>query len=408
MPVYEYTALDRGGKNKRGIVDADSPVAARQKLRSSGIFPVDVKETSSRSGEKGTAQPSMGMVLRRVRLGEISAATRQLAILLGGGITLVSSLDAIVAQMANPVFKKALAQVKESVNEGNSLAFSLSKHPRIFSQIYVNMVRAGEESGSLDLVLDRLAELSERQQALRGRLRAAMAYPVFMFVVGSLVLFFLVTFVVPNITRIFDEMHQVLPLPTLMLMGVSHFLQSFWWLILIGLGCAMLILRRLIRTRRGRYVWDRWKLGVPVMGAINTKTAMARFARTLGSLLQNGVGLLPALGIVRNIVNNRLIAEAVDDAIEDVKSGNALSTSLSRNRWFPPIAVQMISAGETGGELENMLGRVADVYEGEVESQTLAITSMLEPVMILIMGLTVGFIVVSILLPIFDLNQMIR
>lgn len=408
MPVYEYTALDRGGKNKRGIVDADSPVAARQKLRSSGIFPVDVKETSSRPGEEGTAPPSMGMVLRRVRLGEISAATRQLAILLGGGITLVSSLDAIVAQMANPVFKKALAQVKESVNEGNSLAVSLSKHPKIFSQIYVNMVRAGEESGSLDLVLDRLAELSERQQALRGRLRAAMAYPVFMFVVGSLVLFFLVTFVVPNITRIFDEMHQVLPLPTLMLMGVSHFLQSFWWLILIGLGCATLILRRLIRTRRGRYVWDRWKLGVPVMGAINTKTAMARFARTLGSLLQNGVPLLPALGIVRNIVNNRLIAEAVDDAIEDVKSGNALSTSLSRNRWFPPIAVQMISAGETGGELENMLGRVADVYEGEVESQTLAITSMLEPVMILIMGLTVGFIVVSILLPIFDLNQMIR
>lgn len=408
MPVYEYTALDRGGKNKRGIVDADSPVAARQKLRSSGIFPVDVKETSSRPGEEGTAQPSMGMVLRRVRLGEISAATRQLAILLGGGITLVSSLDAIVAQMANPVFKKALAQVKESVNEGNSLAVSLSKHPKIFSQIYVNMVRAGEESGSLDLVLDRLAELSERQQALRGRLRAAMAYPVFMFVVGSLVLFFLVTFVVPNITRIFDEMHQVLPLPTLMLMGVSHFLQSFWWLILIGLGCAMLILRRLIRTRRGRYVWDRWKLGVPVMGAINTKTAMARFARTLGSLLQNGVPLLPALSIVRNIVNNRLIAEAVDDAIEDVKSGNALSTSLSRNRWFPPIAVQMISAGETSGELENMLGRVADVYEGEVESQTLAITSMLEPVMILIMGLTVGFIVVSILLPIFDLNQMIR
>ncbi|MFO7986429.1 MAG: type II secretion system inner membrane protein GspF [Desulfatiglandaceae bacterium] len=408
MPVYEYTALDRAGKNKKGIIDADSPVVARHKLRSSGIFPIDVKEAASKSEENRPAQRPMAMLFKRVRPGDLSAVTRQLAILLGGGITLVSSLNAIVAQIANPVLKKTLAQVKESVNEGNSLAVSLSKHPKIFSPIYVNMVRAGEESGSLDLVLDRLAELSEHQQALRGRLRAAMAYPVFMFVVGSLVLFFLVTFVVPNITRIFDEMHQVLPLPTLILMGVSTFLKSFWWLVLMGLGCAVFTIRRLIRIRKGRYVWDRWKLRIPVVGTMNTKTAMARFARTLGSLLQNGVPLLSALNIVRNIVNNCLIAEAIDNAIEDVKSGNALSASLSHHQWFPPIAIQMVSAGEKSGELENMLGRIADVYEGEVESQTLAITSMLEPVMILVMGLTVGFIVVSILLPIFDLNQMIR
>ncbi|MDZ7698594.1 MAG: type II secretion system F family protein [Deltaproteobacteria bacterium] len=216
------------------------------------------------------------------------------------------------------------------------------------------------------------------------------------------------TFVVPNITRIFDEMHQLLPLPTLVLMGVSHFLKSFWWLLLIGCGAVLVLARRLIFTRKGRYVWDRIKLRFPLLGPIHMKTAMGRFARTLGSLLSNGVPLLSALDIVRNIVNNTLICDAIDDAISDVKSGGALSASLSGNRWFPPIAIQMISAGEQSGALEDMLGRVADVYEREAESQTLAITSMLEPVMILVMGVSVGFIVVAILLPIFDLNQMIR
>ncbi|MEJ2588595.1 MAG: type II secretion system inner membrane protein GspF [Deltaproteobacteria bacterium] len=408
MPVYEYIALDRSGKNKRGIIDADSPVAARQKLRASGIFPVSVDMAASGSQEERATHRSIAMWFKRVRPGEVSAATRQLAILLGGGITLVSSLDTIVSQMANPVFKRVLAQVKESVNEGNSLAVSLSQHPKVFSELYVNMVRAGEASGSLDLVLDRLAELSENQQALRGRLRAAMAYPVFMFVIGCLVLFFLITFVVPNITRIFDEMHQVLPLPTLVLMGVSNFLKSFWWLILIACVGLLVIGRRLIRRKKGKYMWDRMKLRLPLMGTIHTNTAMGRFARTLGSLLSNGVPLLSALDIVRNIVNNTLIGDAIDHAIADVKSGSTLSASLSGNRWFPPIAIQMISAGEQSGELENMLGRVADVYEREAESRTLAITSMLEPVMILFMGVTVGFIVVSILLPIFDLNQMIH
>lgn len=408
MPVYEYTALDKGGKNKKGIIDADSPMGARQKLRASGIFPVDVRTTVSEPGAEKTSQRSIATLFKRVRPGEISAATRQLAILLSGGITLVSALDAIVSQVTNPVFKKVLAQIKESVNEGNSLAVSLSQHPKDFSPLYVNMVRAGEASGSLDLVLDRLAELSEHQQALKGRLRAAMAYPLFMFAVGSLVLFFLMTFVVPNITRIFDEMHQLLPLPTLVLMGVSHFLKSFWWLLLIGCGGALVMARRLILTRKGRYVWDRIKLRFPLLGPIHMKTAMGRFSRTLGSLLSNGVPLLSALDIVRNIVNNTLIRDAIDDAISDVKSGGALSASLSGNRWFPPIAIQMISAGEQSGALEDMLGRVADVYEREAESQTLAITSMLEPVMILVMGVTVGFIVVAILLPIFDLNQMIR
>ncbi|MBW2352800.1 MAG: type II secretion system inner membrane protein GspF [Deltaproteobacteria bacterium] len=408
MPVYEYRALDRAGKSKNGIVDAESPVAARQKLRGSGVFPVELKESSSSPEQAAQDRPPISTLFKRVRPAELAVATRQLAILLGAGITLVASLDAMISQVPNPLLKKILAQIKESVNEGNSLASSLAKHPKVFSQIYVNMVRAGEESGSLDLVLYRLSELTEHQQALRGRLKAALIYPLFMLLIGALVLFFLITFIVPNITKIFDEMHQVLPLPTLILIGTSGFLKSFWWLVLGGLGFGALVMRRLIRTPKGRHIWDRFKLVMPVVGPINTRTAMARFSRTLGSLLQNGVPLLTALGIVKNIVSNTLMAQAIDTSMADIQSGKALSASLSRGKWFPPLAIQMISAGEQSGEIEAMLNKIAEIYEGEVESQVLAITSLLEPVMILFMGLTVGFIVISILLPIFEMNQMIR
>ena len=409
MPVYEYIALDGAGKNVNGIIDADSAVAARQRLRGTGIFPVEVKETSSRP-TKGTASSSVTIsnLLKRVTGGELSATTRQLSILLGAGVPLVGSLDALISQATNPLLKKILAEIKESINEGNSLAFSLSQHPKVFSQIYINMVRAGEASGSLDLVLERLAEFSEHQQAIRGRFKAALAYPVFMFLIGTLILFFLITFVVPNITSIFKDMEQTLPVPTIALIGVSNFLKSFWWLVLIAVGGAIVLVKRLIKTPRGKQIWDGIKLRVPILGVINTKTAMARFGRTLGSLSRSGVPLLSALQIVRNIVNNVLIAEVIDNAMEEIAAGKSLATPLARSRWFPSIAVQMIAVGEQSGELENMLDKIAEVYERETESQIMAMTSMLEPVMILFMGVAVGFIVISILLPIFEMNQMIR
>jgi general secretion pathway protein F len=408
MPVYEYTALDKAGKNVNGIIDADSPVVARQKLRGTGIFPVEVKETSSRPKETPSAPLSISTLVKRVRSGELSVTTRQLSILLGAGITLVASLEALISQTTNPVLKRIMAQVKESVNQGNSLAYSLSQHPKVFSQIYINMVRAGEASGTLDLVLERLAEFSEHQQALRGRFKAALAYPIFMFLLGIVILFALLTFIVPNITKIFIDMHQSLPLPTILLIGAGDFLKAFWWLVMLALGGSVILVRRLIKTPKGRRVWDEIKLRMPIMGPINSKMAMARFGRTLGSLLQSGVPLLSALQIIRNIVNNVLIAEVVDKAVEDIQTGKTLATPLGQSRWFPPIAVQMISVGEQSGELEKMLNKIADIYEAESESQIMTMTSMLEPSMILIMGLTVGFVVIAILLPIFEMNQLIR
>jgi general secretion pathway protein F len=408
MPVFEYTALDRTGKNLNGIIDADSSVVARQKLRGSGIFPVEVKETSSRPKGLPADPISVSALFKRVKPGELSAATRQLSILLGAGITLVASLEALISQITNTLLKKIMAQVKESVNEGNSLAFSLSQHPKIFSQIYINMVRAGEASGSLDLVLDRLAEFSEHQQALRGRLSAALTYPVFMLLVGTGILFVLITFIMPKITGIFSEMHQALPLPTIVLIGTSDFLKSFWWLVLLVFVIGVILIRQFKRTQRGNYLWDEIKIRVPILGPINSKMAIARFGRTLGSLLQSGVPLLSALEIVRNIVNNALIADVIDKAMVEIEAGKGLAAPLSQSRWIPPIAIQMITVGEQSGELEKMLNKIAEIYEGEVESRILAMTSMLEPIMILVMAIIVFFIAISILLPLFEMNQMIR
>jgi len=256
MPVYEYTALDRSGKKINGIVDADSAVIARQQLRNSEIFPVEINETSTGIKNERSKKISFSQFFSRAKSSDISTITRQMSVLLKAGLPLVSVLDTVMAQMDNPSLKKIMAQVKTAVNEGNSLAVALSQHPKIFSQIYINMVRAGEASGSLDLVLDRLADFGERQQALAGRVRAALTYPVFMLCIGILVLFFLMVFIVPDITRIFEEMQQVLPLPTQFLIGASSFLKSFWWAVALA-GVAMIVaVKQFVNTPKGHYMWD--------------------------------------------------------------------------------------------------------------------------------------------------------
>ena len=409
MPVYEYIALDDRGHRLKGIVDAASAAGARQKLRETRIFPVALKESSSQQKEHAPARMALEGIAGKVSLREISVMTRQLATLLGAGLPLVPSLSVLVSQTAHPRLKKTLAQIREDVNEGNSLTGSLSRHPGIFPPFYVNMIRAGEASGTVNLVLERLADFNESQQTLKTRIRSALAYPLFMFLIGSLVLLFLVAFVVPNITRIFQEMHQTLPGITLLLIAVSRFLQTFWWVILLAAAAGFLALRYAVtHTEKGRRVWDRLKLTAPLFGPVNRKMAVARFSRTLGTLLQSGVPLLSAMEIVRNVVDNGLIADDLQNAGREVEEGQPLSASLARKGFFPPMVIEMIAVGEQSGNLEPMLYRVADSYEREVESHILMMTSLLEPAMVLLMGLIVGFIVVSILLPIFEMNQLVR
>ena len=409
MPVYEYHALSIKGKKLKGIIDAESTLAARQKLREGGMFPIDLVETSSGEKQDTPYKKSVTNPFKRVNQRDISIMTRQLATLLGAGIPLVASLVAIISQTVNTQLKKTLAQIKEGVNEGNSLAQSASYYSGTFSPFYINMIRAGEASGTLDIVLERLADFNESQQALRGRIKAALAYPIFMFFIGSAVLLFLTTFIVPKITNIFDEMHQTLPGITVFLISFSSFLRSFWLIILLVVIVIYAGLRYVFRsTRKGQDLWDKIKIRMPLIGPMVHKMAVARLSQTLATLLRSGVPLLTALAIAKNVADNNLIADAIEEAARDVEEGQSLSTALSKSDLFPPFALQMISMGEQSGTLEQMLYKIANSYETEVESGIMLMTSMLEPIMILVMGLFVGIIVVSILLPIFEMNRLIK
>ncbi|MDQ5986806.1 MAG: Type II secretion system protein F [Syntrophus sp. SKADARSKE-3] len=411
MPLYEYIAFDKKGRKVKGVLDAAGMAAARQKLRDMDVLPAELREAESNREKKDLDAKGGGdrWSLKKISAGDVALMTRQLSTLLGAGLPLVASLTALVSQAKNDQLKATLARIRENVNEGNSLTASIALFPRIFPPVYINMVRAGEASGTVNHVLSRLADFMENQQALRTKVRSALAYPILMFLIGSLVLFFLITFVVPNITKIFQEMHQTLPAITVFLIVISGFLKDFWWLLAAIAGVLYsVILYGVKNTERGRYLWDKVKLKTPLFGPLNQKMAVARFSRTLGTLLQSGVPLLAAMDIVENVVNNLIIADEIRHAAQEVEEGQNLSTPLARSGLFPPVAIEMISVGEQSGTLEVMLYRIADAYEREVESDILIMTSLLEPVMILVMGLVVGFVVISVLLPIFEMNQLVR
>ncbi len=407
MPVYEYTALDAKGNKASGIIDADSIAAARQKLRKSRIFPISISEASAPSGGKGARRSFLSRPFGRIRPGDVSIATRQLATLVGAGFPLVTAMDSVVSQARSSAFKKTLAQIKEAVVEGSSLAGALAQFPGAFSPVYVNMVRAGETSGALDIVLERLADAMESRQALKNRVRMAMTYPVIMAIVAALVLLLLLVYIVPTLTGIFDDMGHALPLPTRVLIAISGIAASYWWVLVVACVILAVGFRQVRKTDRGRYLIDKTILATPIVGALVKKLAVSRFSRTLGSLLENGVSMMSALDIVKNITGNTLIANAAEGASRDVSKGLALGAALRSREVFPDLSVQMIDVGEQSGKLSIMLMKVADVFENEAEMRIMAISAMLEPLMILIMGVIVAFIVLSICLPIFEMSRLV-
>jgi general secretion pathway protein F len=405
MPVYEYRGLSAEGKKVKGIIDASSPRLARTKLRSLRIFPVDVREEISKPH---VAEDPLAKLFVRVRPQDVSIITRQLATLLEAGTPLVSALDAIIEQTDNHAVKKIIAQVREEIKEGRSFADALDKHRKVFSDLYVNMIRAGEESGALEGVLLRLADFTENQIRLKNRIRAALAYPIIMTIIGAGVMIFLLTFVIPTVTQVFEEMGQTLPLPTRILMTISNVFQGYWWVIIIGCILVIVVIKRYLQTPKGALHWDRVKLRLPLFGGIILRGAVARFARTLATLLQGGLPILNSLEIVKTVLNNQLLAQAIEETKAEVREGEGIAPSLKSSGLFPAIVTHMIATGEASGNLEVMLAKVADAYEAEVETKVSALTSILEPIIILAMGLVVGFIVISILLPIFEMNQLVR
>ena len=408
MPVFEYIALNEKGKNVSGIMDAESASAARHKLRASRMYPVSIHETDKVQEKKGSRSVSLSGIFNRVRPVETAMMTRQLSTLVGAGFPLVSAIDTLIPQTRNHRFKTSLAQIKDTVVEGNSFAAALALFPKIFSPLYINMVSAGEASGTLEIVLDRLAEIMEKQEQLKNKLRSAMAYPILMTFIGAAVLFFLLTHIVPTISAIFQDMNQVLPAPTRFLIMLSDFLKHYWWILLMAAAGGIMGVRSLNNTKKGRYFFDHMFLAFPGFGGLIRKLATARLGRTLGSLLANGVTLLTALDIVKNIVGNVHMADTIASASQSVGKGQGLGDALSISGVFPSLFIQMIQVGEQTGELEPMLEKIADVYEREVESTVMSLTSLLEPLMILVMGVLVGFIVLCICLPIFEMNQLIR
>ncbi len=408
MAVYEYKAIKGGGKEIGGIIEADSKISAIQSLKRMELYPVAISETTEKTIETKRREITLRGLLERVSRADVSVFTTQFAALVEAGMPVVSSFDIVIQQTEKGPMKRMLSVIKEEVNKGSTLADAFKRFPRHFSQLYVNMVRAGEESGSLEIVLRRLADFLESQQEMRSRITATLAYPALMLVVGVLVVSFLVTFVIPTVTGIFEEMKQALPLPTMMLLWLSGTLKKTWPYILLAVAAIIVFYTRYRRTPAGRQRLDRWKLQIPLLGVQYKKILMTRFTRTLGTLLTNGVPVVTSFDIVKNIIDNTVISREIERARDDIKEGKEIARPLSQNGVFPPIVVNMIAVGEKSGQLEEMLNRVSRIMEAELESSLKRLMSLLEPLMILLMGGVVVFIVISILLPIFEMNQLIK
>lgn len=408
MPVYEYRALTATGKNTAGIIDADSAQAARQKLRSSQKYPVSLQEVTQTAGKPRGRWLSMFDGLSRVNPTELAMITRQLSTLVNAGFPIDRAIGSVVPHTRSKRLKRSLANIKDAIVEGNSFAAALANYPALFSPLYVSMVKAGESSGTLELILDRLSVISEKSIALSNRIRTAMAYPLLMAVIGVLILFFLVTFVVPSITTIFTDMNQQLPLPTVLLLAISGFMKVYWPLILLAAAGIVAGFQFFRKTTQGRIFLDRLYLRLPVFSDLIEKMAMARLSRTLASLLENGVSMLPALDISKSVAGNTIIANSLETVAAEVEKGQGLASSMERFSHFPSLAVQMVQVGEQSGALEAMLIKVADAFDNETEARIMSTTTLLEPLMILLMGVAVGFIVLAICLPIFEMNQLVK
>jgi general secretion pathway protein F len=406
MPVFAYRGLAANGRSVAGVVDADSVRTARGKLRERGIFPTDLaEEEQAPKRSLSDYLPSFG---RRIPPSELSLLTRQLSSLLGAGVQLVDALAALADQSARPVTKRLLSQIRERVREGSSLGDALAAHPETFSDLYIGMVRAGEAAGALEVVLNRIADFNESQAEFKAQVTHALTYPIIMVCVGSAIMFFLMGYVVPQVATIFQQNNAALPLPTVILITISNFISAYWMLLLMMIVGTIAAVMYALSTKRGRRFYDTWLLRMPYIGGTVTRVLCARFSRTLATMLQSGVQLLPALASVKHVLTNALLADAVEESRTSIREGHGMTHPLAESGLFPPLLIEMIRVGERTGEVESMLERVADTYEREVERSLNQLTTLLEPLMTLAMAAIILFMMLAILLPIFQLNQLMK
>lgn len=415
MPIFEYQALDVAGRQAKGRIDADTPREARAKLRGRGVHVTQIKAIAFDGAPvKATAE---GLVVGKSRRGllakllrgraqyEITMLTRQFATLLRAGIPVSDALNALVEQIDNRDVEAAFRDVKEKVTQGATLADALGQHPHYFSDLYANMVRAGEASGNLDIILERLSTFMQKQARMRGKVSAVMAYPAIMSFIGTGVVTFLMVDVVPKITKTISKKGGELPTPTVILMGISDFLQFYWWAVLIAALLLSVNFYLFVKTERGRLLFDAAILRLPIFGELFRKQSVSRFATTFSTLLQSGIPVLECLGILKKIIGNQVLANTLEEVKKRIMEGADIASPLRASGVFPSVVSYMISVGEQSGHLDEVLARISEAYDEEIEITTAKVTGMIEPVIIFILAVVVGFIVLAVMLPIIQMSD---
>ncbi len=406
MGTFQYTATDRAAKIIHGSMEASDERAVVTWLQANGYYPIKIGQ----AGAAVEAKPGLARVQIRFARGpsapEVLAFTQQLATLLEAGMELDRSLSILLDLTDNQRFRSILRGVLADIQAGSSFADSLAKHPRLFSRLYVNMVKAGEASGVLEVILSRLAGFMERSKAVRDEVTSALIYPILLLLVGGGAVVVMMNFVIPRFAQIFADTKQLMPLPTRMLLAISTFTTGYWWVFVGLIALGWVGLRAYLQTEQGKMQWDQWKLALPLLGGLIQEIEVSRFARTFGTLLQSGVPVLAAVSIVKETVTNRVIAGAMSRLQEGVKRGEGISGPLRATAAFPSFAIHMARVGEETGKLEEMLIKVADTYDDRVRRTVKRLTSLLEPILILSLGAIVGFIVMSMLLAIFSINEL--
>jgi type IV pilus assembly protein PilC len=405
MPTtYAYRVRDRQGKLLGGTLEADNEQAVVAKLRQLGYAPVSIEAEKSAGLKAEIRLPGSG----RVKLKDLAVFSRQFATMINSGLSLLRALTILGEQTANKRLAQIILLVRAEVEKGISLSAAMAKHPKAFNRLYVSMVRAGEVGGFLDQVLVKVAETFEKEVALRGKIKSAMTYPVVVFAMVLMIVAAMLLFIVPTFESLYESLGGTLPLPTRVLMGASNALRRFFPLLVVAVVLLVFAFRRWKATTRGRYTIDKFKLKVKVFGPLFHKSALSRFSRTLSTLIRSGVPILQALEIVGETVNNSVISRAVHDVQDSVREGESLATPLSKHATFPPMVVQMMAVGEETGALEVMLAKVADFYDQEVEAAVASLTSLIEPILIAVMGAAVGGMVVALYMPLFNIINLVK
>ena len=406
MPLFAYKIIDANGRERRGTIESPNKATVKSKFLSEGYYITEIKE---RSGNQGFSfdflRKMFSFGVKKVPLDEVAAMTRLLATLQKAKIPLVEAIDAVAQQQENPIMKDALIIIKGKMQEGYSFSKSAREFPNIFDDLFCNMIAAGEESGATDQVLMRLSGFMESQVDLKNKVKSAMTYPIVLMCVAVLVVGVLFTVVIPKLSKMFEDVKMALPLQTKILLGLSAFIGSWWWLVAILIFAAVVLFKRYISTPKGELWWARVKITAPVIGRVNRQVAISRFAETLSTLLHSGVPILNALDIVKKIIDNKILENAVGVARENIKEGESIAVPLKRSGEFPPIVIQMIAIGEQSGELEEMLETLSASYSKEVTYTMEKLTSMLEPLMIVGLAGVIGFIVFAVVMPILQLND---